>query len=390
MAGLPRKPLFPFATSATNQGQFGSAQLGTKITTTDPSVVQGISGGAPSAAWNQGWLDAVISGLALPPLEEMQGVQFVHSYMLSYLLTRGLAEWDSITTYNQWDFCKKTGTWQLYGSLIDSNTGNALPSAVSNSNWQYLGDLSNLNGIAATNPIKGSRKNLKSAWASNTTFTITADEIILQNSSHVTVKEFAVSLTNTITSSGANGLDTGSPANNTWYYSFIIFDGTTVSSLCSLSATAPTLPSGYTYWARVGTFITDSSAHIIGFMQVDRKVAYIVGNNLSGSRTIASGTAGNYSGPVYAAASISSYVPPTAVEIDVVVVASSSTSAGQVTLAPNNNYGNYINALNSYTPGSSVGAGGTAKNIIIESSNVYWISNVNQGAILCAGYTDNI
>lgn len=144
MAGLTRKALFPFAGSSTNTGEFGSAQLGTYVLTSDPETIQGVSGSTPSTAWQNGWFDATISSMNLPPIEEMEGVQRVFGYQLSYILTRGIPEWDAITTYNQYDICKKTGTWQLYGSLIDSNIGNALPSAVSNSNWKYLCDLSSL------------------------------------------------------------------------------------------------------------------------------------------------------------------------------------------------------------------------------------------------------
>jgi hypothetical protein len=66
---------------------------------------------------------------------------------------------------------------------------------------------------------------------------------------------------------GANGLDAGSLANNTWYHVFAIgkTDGTT-ALLASTSAT-PTLPSGYMLKRRIGSFKTDGSAHIIPFSQ---------------------------------------------------------------------------------------------------------------------------
>jgi hypothetical protein len=43
-------------------------------------------------------------------------------------------------------------------------------------------------------------------------------------------------------------------------------DGTT-ASLASTSATAPTMPSGYIYKRRIGSFVTDGSAHIIAYLQ---------------------------------------------------------------------------------------------------------------------------
>jgi hypothetical protein len=67
---------------------------------------------------------------------------------------------------------------------------------------------------------------------------------------------------------GANGLDTGSLANSTWYHLFAIgkTDGTT-ALLASTSISSPTYPSGYTLKRRIGSFKTDGSAHILGFTQ---------------------------------------------------------------------------------------------------------------------------
>jgi hypothetical protein len=67
---------------------------------------------------------------------------------------------------------------------------------------------------------------------------------------------------------GANGLDTGSLGASTWYHAFAIgkTDGTT-AFLASTSASAPTMPSGYTLKRRIGSFKTDGSSHILAFTQ---------------------------------------------------------------------------------------------------------------------------
>jgi hypothetical protein len=67
---------------------------------------------------------------------------------------------------------------------------------------------------------------------------------------------------------GANGLDTGSLANSTWYHLFVIgkTDGTT-ALLASTSLSSPTYPNGYTLKRRISSFKTDASAHILGFLQ---------------------------------------------------------------------------------------------------------------------------
>ncbi len=61
-----------------------------------------------------------------------------------------------------------------------------------------------------------------------------------------------------ITSSGANGLDTGSVAGNTWYAVWIIWNPTseTAAGLFSTSFSSPTMPSGYTKKRRIGVVRT--------------------------------------------------------------------------------------------------------------------------------------
>ena len=63
--------------------------------------------------------------------------------------------------------------------------------------------------------------------------------------------------------SGVNGLDTGSAALSTGYHVFVIYNPTTqtVAGLLSLSPTAPTLPTGYTYFRRVSYTSTTSGSY---------------------------------------------------------------------------------------------------------------------------------
>jgi hypothetical protein len=91
---------------------------------------------------------------------------------------------------------------------------------------------------------------------------IDADEIILQDSSGIAKSVSAVNLTVDITASGANGLDTGSEGNG-WYYIWVINNGATTAGLLSLSATAPTLPSGYTYKALLGAIYNNTDFNVI-------------------------------------------------------------------------------------------------------------------------------
>lgn len=66
-----------------------------------------------------------------------------------------------------------------------------------------------------------------------------------------------------------NKLDTGARANSTWYHVHAIKKDSDATGdwLFSLSATAPTMPSGYTYFRRIGAVKTDGSGNIISFSQ---------------------------------------------------------------------------------------------------------------------------
>ena len=70
---------------------------------------------------------------------------------------------------------------------------------------------------------------------------------------------------------GNGGIDTGAVANSTWYHVFLIkrIDVTpnVVDVLFSLSATAPTMPSGYTLKRRIGSMKTNGSAQWTLFYQ---------------------------------------------------------------------------------------------------------------------------
>lgn len=85
------------------------------------------------------------------------------------------------------------------------------------------------------------------------------------------------SKTLTLTTNGANGLDTGALASSTIYHVFVIYDPTagTVAVLASLSGTTPTLPAGFTYKRRVGLFRTDAGSNIAdGYDQIGNIVRF--------------------------------------------------------------------------------------------------------------------
>lgn len=100
--------------------------------------------------------------------------------------------------------------------------------------------------------------------ATNPTYQIDidADYLVVEN-----VGLASIDLTASIDVSGANGLDTGTEATSTWYSVWVICDddGSSVASLLSTSATAPTMPTGYTKKRRIGWVYNDDSGDFVDF-----------------------------------------------------------------------------------------------------------------------------
>jgi hypothetical protein len=228
---------------------------------------------------------------------------------------------------------------------------------------------------------------LAADYASTTTLTISATSAIVYDSSNNTRIVNSVSGTINCATTGANGLDTGSLANNTWYYGYIIYNATTATTalLASTSATSPTLPSGYTFATKACTaFRTDGSATIIGFKQIGDNWQYVVGSNLSAVRQMASGAAGSTGTGATTAVSISSFVP-TAIARTILGYLVQASNA--VIAAPNASYG-AIQSTNA-PPVSSPAAASVPFEWVVESTNVYWASDGN-GYLNCLGFTINL
>ena len=124
----------------------------------------------------------------------------------------------------------------------------------------YTGDGSALTGVSSPNLAATETQgyqNLKILTTTNASTVVTCDSVLLTNSSGVLIKVDNVNVTIDSGASGLNGLDTGSRATQKVYYVWIINNGSgTTGAILSLSSTSPTLPSGYTYYARVGAVST--------------------------------------------------------------------------------------------------------------------------------------
>jgi hypothetical protein len=97
---------------------------------------------------------------------------------------------------------------------------------------------------------------------------------VLANTSNDLIEHLSINVNINITVSGANGLDTGSEAASTWYYIWIISNGSTVAGLLSTSDTSPTLPTGYTYKRLISAVRNNASSNFIDFKQTDDQYQY--------------------------------------------------------------------------------------------------------------------
>ena len=194
-----------------------------------------------------------------------------------------------------------------------------------------------------------------------------------------------------LTTNGVNGLDVGISTASTWYSVWVIWNGTTTGGLLSLSATAPTLPSGYTRYARVGWVRTDSTAnkYPLGMTQAGNIVRYKIspGTNVTATPVMASGVAGSATGGTYVAVGTPTFIPPTAQIISITMVSGGGSAAAAQSLG----FGPTNTSVNP-PPINSASAGNNASmgSLILESSNIYWAADTGGGRLLCTGWEDNL
>lgn len=115
MAKITRKLQKIFGGNSSNNGVFGSAADGDPTLSDDPDEIQDLP------AWEGGWNDATLSGDMLPTREEDQGVKFVVTRQLAYLMQQGIPEWNAETTYYEDSICQSDTNGQLYISLTNDN-----------------------------------------------------------------------------------------------------------------------------------------------------------------------------------------------------------------------------------------------------------------------------
>jgi hypothetical protein len=197
---------------------------------------------------------------------------------------------------------------------------------------------------------------------------------------------------------GANALDAGSIVSNTWYYHFLIYGTKGLASLLSASATAPTLPSGYSQYIRTGAVVTDNDSALRYTSQYGKKVIYqstsqteyvssdsSTATNIVGPKIIFTRNASQWTG-----VSLATIVPPTAV---------TGTFRGHYTNASDNGVGWQLTEDGNNTDPAFGIFGGTYSPSSVPMQGdlhltnypyIYVWSTAYSTRIFCVGWEDNL
>jgi hypothetical protein len=176
----------------------------------------------------------------------------------------------------------------------------------------------------------------------NCVLAYTADELVVEASGGVSHRLVTVSCQADITASGAGGLDTGSVAQNTGYFYWVIYNPATNTTNCmwSLASTigSLTLPSGYTFVARVGYDYVENAVgkRISRIICYGRRCQFVVtpSSATTAMPTLQAGSTSN----VWTSET-AGVVPSTASAIIMSIFSNYGDGATACGVAPNGNYG---------------------------------------------------
>lgn len=251
-------------------------------------------------------------------------------------------------------------------------------------------------------PVPAAFKNLSIKVATNTTVVVAADFVTTTDG--VSFQTTALSGTVNLGTTGANALDAGTIAIDTWYFIWAIAkaDGTT-AGLASTSSTSPTMPTGYTYKARIGAVQTiHGSATLYGTWQLGRRAQYVVGLAQTATRFLAASNASSAVGSMTVGASLvavqvtgNAKAAPATASVVFGSIFGKDGSTTNVVAAPNNNFGANTSVTNPPPCVLNAAANGTAisaaLNFLLESNSIYWACNsMTIAAVAIDGWEDNI
>jgi hypothetical protein len=287
---------------------------------------------------------------------------------------------DGLTARN---ITKKGGQVLTPGDIPANNAECLVRYNLAQTRWELLNTGSSAAGSAGgTSGLKVTNN----GGTPNTKIDVTAGSLAVSDgTSTVNLSNVSVTIDGTVI--GANGIDAGALAATTWYYVFVIYNSSslTTAGLISLSATVPTLPAGYTFMSRVGAMRTDGAAHFLRTLQYGRTARY----TSPPLPQMSTGAAGDVTIPTWVAVSVASYVPPTATMIALFATIQGTNSV--IIAAPNPNYGNDVSTANPapyVTFANTNTRPGYLVEFLLESGNVYWANSGTTPILICAGWED--
>lgn len=226
----------------------------------------------------------------------------------------------------------------------------------------------------------------------NATISVTADAICLKSDDGLQKVVGPVNVEINSAAVGVNGLDAGLIASSKFYSVWVIWNGTLVSGLISLSATAPTLPSGYTHKARIGWVMTDATANKLPLSMVQfgssAQLKVAGGSNVPSLPVVASGSQGTVGSTGVLVIKSAAGIPPTASQVKLAgFVAGTST----LQVSPNTNM-----SIGAGTPAVTISTSTTTINnvfeLTLEGDGIYYAGNAT--SVNCSlhlyGWEDNI
>lgn len=278
---------------------------------------------------------------------------------------------------------------------------------------KYDGTAANwrLQSPTTAHPVAGGFKNLvcgnvagpngfTAPTTANSQFKITCDAVELEDGNGEVWRVRNVSVVGDITVSGAaNGFDGTGSLVSAPLFAWIIGSPltNTVAALISRSATAPTMPSGYTFKARCAGTFTDAFSHFLRTLQHGRDARYVV---VAATNTVAlpllvsgvNGSTFSTSAPTWSTPSVVGFVPTTASIIHLVASDNfNNAGAAEIGVAPSSAYGGPASANPpQYASNGTASSVNTPVSIGLEGSTIAWMSSAAGGALSVYMWTDNI
>jgi hypothetical protein len=282
---------------------FASAALGTERTLFGEVTQANDLTSQFTADFLRGW--GIVGPSDQPTLEDFNGAMYTNGQLSAYLHQIGIAEYNAAQEYHIGSLCNVAGV--VYSSLINTNVGNTPASSPSQWRELYAAATETLRGsvelATAAETVTGTSTSLathpagvaaaiaaavasvvrlpqgylsgfalaNNSGAPNTTLDVAPGSA--RDSTNTVDIATTTTLRGILQSSGAwaagdnqNKLDAGAKAINSTYYKFAIGHPTMADDiLYSLSPTAPTMPSGYVGFRRIGRAVTDASGNIRAF-----------------------------------------------------------------------------------------------------------------------------